>query len=115
MRHEVRRQLTAWLLLAVFVPAVVAAALHVHGDAVVETTCSACVHHQAHAGHLTAAAGCWHDCVLCQLMTSVFTVAAMALLAILVACHHALYPTLEVRVVPGTNKRHGSRAPPVVK
>ena len=115
MRHDVKRQIAAWVLMAVFLPAMVAAALHVHEDAVVEMECSACVHHQAHAGHLMSNAGHWHDCVLCQLMATSFTASATMLLAVLVTCHLALYPTLEASVVPGTNKRHGSRAPPFVK
>lgn len=113
MKIERKRQLYAWLLLSVFVPMMAVAALHVHDYGnTPDTECSACVHHQAHAGHLISAPGHIHDCVLCQLMSTAFLVATFALLPILVTQQHVLIPSLGAQLPCSTIQVHGSRAPP---
>lgn len=113
MKIELKRQLYAWLLLSVFVPMMAVAALHVHddyNDAL--TTCSECVHHQAHHGHLSGAAGHMHECVLCQLLHVSFLVATFGLLHVLTAVHRCgnARPIEFVKTYAGG--AFGSRAPP---
>ncbi len=113
MQHELKRQLYAWLLLAVFVPTMVAAMLHVHDDIIgAQTECSACVNHQAHAGHLTAGSGHLHDCVLCQLMTMTFIIATTTLLHRLTSAPRLLLSALESTLPRAFYGEYDSRAPP---
>ena len=70
MKLDNRRLVASWLLLAVFVPMVIVASLHVHQDvaAATATECADCMQHNCH-GHLTQTATWMHDCVLCQFLT----------------------------------------------
>ena len=113
MKIELKRQLYAWLLLAVFVPTMVAAALHFHPAAVLVDECSACVHHQPHAGHLLSGSASAHDCVLCQLLGSSFIVATTSLLALLLPCDRHVQPCFAEQLPSRAALVHGSRAPPV--
>ncbi|MBR1755699.1 MAG: hypothetical protein IJ739_04160 [Bacteroidaceae bacterium] len=113
MKTERKRQLYAWVLLSVFVPAMALATLHVHeSETSGNATCSACVNHQSHAGHLTSGIGHWHDCVLCQLLTTSFLVASTTLLPLLVPRHHCAPAVCTVLLPHRSGNTHGSRAPP---
>ena len=110
---ELKRQIYAWLLLSVFTPMMAIASLHIHEqEGGVDTTCSACVNHQAHAGHLTSGFGHMHDCILCQLLTTSFVAAASALLPVLVAIHHFTETTYTALLPFHCSNAQGSRAPP---
>ena len=64
-----RRKISAYVLLAVFLPILVFSAIHVHETpTTTDATCTDCVHHNCH-GHLTATASFTHDCVLCQFLS----------------------------------------------
>ena len=70
MKTGLKRHISAWLLLAVFVPMLVLTALHTHAVASsVSDECVECVNHQPHSGHLTATTQTLTDCVLCQFRT----------------------------------------------
>lgn len=113
MRKELKRQFYSWLLLLVFVPTVVAAALHVHSDySEAQPDCTACVNHQAHAGHISNATGHLHDCVLCQLLQGSFLIASFVVFRHLLFPHRLSFPRL---VIDGSCYDGGvlsSRAPP---
>ena len=66
MRTERRRTILARLLLAVFLPMLIATTLHTH-EAVQTDVCVECVNHTPHAGHLSVSSHLLNDCVLCQL------------------------------------------------
>jgi len=66
MRTERRRTILARLLLAVFLPMLIATTLHTH-EAVQTDVCVECVNHTPHAGHLSVSNHLLDDCVLCQL------------------------------------------------
>ena len=74
MQTSVRRKVSAWLLLSVFVPMTMLTALHRHqmvtGAAV---ACVDCAHHVHHGGHLSAGGTSIDDCLLCQLSTTPYT------------------------------------------
>ena len=64
-----KRHIASWLLLAVYVPMLLIASLHVHGaDESGEPTCAECVQHHCN-GHLSQVTTGMHPCLLCQLMT----------------------------------------------
>ena len=113
MKTGQKRTIISWLLLSVFVPMMVLSALHVHeSDSSILSECSACVHHQAHPGHLTADIGHLHDCVLCQLMASTFLVASTTLLFVLTFPCHVLLPSYEARLATSRRRHYAPRGPP---
>ena len=114
MKIERKRQLSAWLLLSVFVPMMVYSALHVHPASCVDvqTECNACLHHLPHGGHLTTAAGHIHDCVLCQIMSIGFLPPAVLVVAVAVRLTHIPYENYVSLMPIRGGDVHGSRAPP---
>lgn len=95
-RYTRKRLRTAWLLLLVYVPMMIALTFHHHdeartADAVV--ACRDCAHHVHHSGHLYALQNAMHDCALCQLQNTpclppaavVLAAAVVTMLAIRIA------------------------------
>ena len=81
MGNSHQRQLTARLLLTLFVSMLTFSTLHVHHDVMMsEKDCYHCSHHLPHSGHLTAAQANFHDCLLCQLTTLSYQAAVIAIL-----------------------------------
>ncbi len=57
------------LLLAVFIPALMISALHLHQPQAAETdVCVECAAHLPHVAHLSPSAGATLDCVFCQFL-----------------------------------------------
>ena len=87
--------------------------LHHHEHQVsVEETCADCQHHVHHAGHLTAQAVDFHECMLCQLHSLPYLMPTVLHPAITVCIIHAIYmvsPKMCSNRVIGI---HSPRAPP---
>lgn len=69
--HQTRMR-AAWLLLAIYVPLLLAVSLHRHngcGETAAVEYCQECAHNIHHGGHLTAQQTTVHECVLCQLQS----------------------------------------------
>lgn len=82
-----KRHISAWILLAVFVPMLILSSLHVHhGSLTAEKECAECVHHHCN-GHITQGTETIHHCVLCQFLSITFYAAAIA--AVLFYSHTA--------------------------
>ena len=72
MNVDKRRQIAAWVLLAVFLPMLILSSVHVHeSDGLHADECNECVHHHCH-GHLGELTTTLHACVLCQFLTMSF-------------------------------------------
>ena len=113
MKKGLKRQLYAWLLLSVFVPMTVLSVLHVHESGIDTTAvCSACVNHQAHAGHLTTGIDDIHDCVLCQFLSLNFVAATAVLTATLTIFHRQRCVRRVALYVSTPHALHATRAPP---
>lgn len=86
-----RRRFVAWVLLAVFVPMLLAASVHRHEQRVsYETACYACVHHIPHDGHLSANSAAGMTCVLCHFLSLPFVAAVvLATTLTLIAKRHS--------------------------
>ena len=112
---ELRRRINAWILLGLFVPMLMATSLHRHeivGEQ--ETLCEACVHHQAHSGHLSSGFSCVMECVFCQFLTFHFIKAALFTVAVFVALTCVLRPQ-KSRLYAFTPVFYkSSRAPPFI-
>lgn len=110
-RAEHRRRIYAWLLLLVFVPALVATSLHIH-EGTAEVDCELCLHHVRHAGHLEA----YHavDCPLCQFAGLPYIAAAVMAIAVAVRALHAVYADSDGFPCVGVCGIKSTRAPPAI-
>lgn len=81
-----RRIRFAWLLLAVYMPLLLAVTFHHHSAEEMNPAayCQDCAHHIHHDGHLTATHAFGHDCVLCQLQSLPYVVPSFVGIAVLV-------------------------------
>ena len=112
MNVKTKRLLAARLLLAVFVPMLVFACLHVHPQTTVdEVACTACVQHQCH-GHMTQLAPTLHACVLCQFVSLSMIAIAVATLYIYNKVYRSLRDDGRRNVCVAYNSVVGLRAPP---
>ncbi|MCR5433096.1 MAG: hypothetical protein K6F20_01735 [Bacteroidaceae bacterium] len=69
MKVDVRRRISALILLAIYLPMLLLAGLHIHPELALSSECHQCVSHQPHAGHISSQGAAHHDCVLCQFRT----------------------------------------------
>ena len=110
-----KRLRTAWLLLLVYVPMMIAVTFHHHDETLVAdaiVSCQDCEHHVHHNGHIYALQNVMHDCALCQLQstpyltpsTTMLAAAVMAMLVIrIAACSKCKFVAIDTR---------STRAPP---
>ncbi len=63
-----KEQISAWILLSVFVPMLLLSCLHVHTLTPNSIDCEQCVEHVHHAGHIKQYTAQVDDCVLCRFM-----------------------------------------------
>lgn len=110
-----RRQWSAWILLAVFVPMVLMSSLHHHESKdSMEVFCYECLHHIHHAGHLTTEQASVDHCVLCHFLSLTFFAAAALVLGILVQPVSMVHPfPVSIRILEHAGKP-STRAPPFV-
>ena len=106
------RKISAFILSAVFLPALVASSVHRHHPDGHEGTveCVDC-HHQS--GHLASGAQGLDECLLCQFLGLPFIVALLAAALPLDRRVEAFYGFLRQRVSPVGLRHNRSRAPPV--
>ena len=72
-----KRKVSAWILLSVFIPMLIASSLHVHGvESSTYPICHECISHIPHSGHLLADHMGLHSCVLCQFLSIAFLAAS---------------------------------------
>lgn len=85
MNRQYKRIGIAWLLLSVFLSIQILSNVHRH-EAVTGATvdCMDCAHHVHHSDHFTTSANHFGDCLLCQFLQLVYTVAVPTVLVPLV-------------------------------
>ncbi|MCR4614495.1 MAG: hypothetical protein K5778_10940 [Bacteroidaceae bacterium] len=113
MKHNIRRNLSAWALLSVFVPMVLLSALHLHNDTHAKgNSCVECVKHSHHHSHLSLGEGVFHDCILCQFLTLTYFAAAAVTLLLWTSSYSrpAILPTSALPSAPV--RQCAARAPP---
>ena len=103
----------AWLLLSVFVSMQLLSGVHRH-EAVASAAvdCIDCAHHVHHSGHLTTSADHVDDCLLCQFLHLVYTVAATTVLVPLVILKQNRRFFLNSRMVQKAPSVLSTRGPP---
>ena len=84
MKQWRKRHLAAWVLLAIFLPTLLLASLHVHSISGWHAgEYMECVNHQPHAGHITDGDICLDECVLCQFLGMSYMVATAPVIYLL--------------------------------
>ncbi|MBR1766843.1 MAG: hypothetical protein IJ745_07420 [Bacteroidales bacterium] len=113
MMDNRRKKTIVWLLIAAYLPMLLASGLHVHHQPVAaEEDCYDCLHNIAHPVHFSACHDVAPDCLYCHLLSlpelANTVVAAVAMLLVVVRMGA---PTMAMAVC----RRHGQahlRAPP---
>lgn len=114
MNRSVKRRLSAWLLLLVFVPVIVATSLHVHDYGEINTTeCEQCLHHLHHGGHFNAYANHSFDCPLCQFASLPFVISTAVAISVAAVILKVVYTNPAENVRIGICNTRSTRAPPV--
>ena len=114
MKETIRRQISAWVLLAVFVPMVLLSALHLHEDGLAaDDSCTECVHHQC-GGHLGQQTTSFHACVLCQFLTLTMLTVAVAMVLQYDHVRQLCYAMRQCAISAGANGYVVTRGPPAV-
>lgn len=114
MNLSVKRRFSAWLLLLVFVPVMVATSLHIHDYGETKATaCELCLHHLHHDGHLNAYSDNVVDCVLCQFATLPYVAATAVVLSFVVRVHRVAYTYIVQGASLGVCDVKSTRAPPL--
>jgi len=109
-----RRRFSAWLLLLVFVPTMVATSLHIHErQGADESVCVQCAHHVHHGGHLKAFSDHVCDCLLCQFAGQSFVVAAVVAISLPVIVLRAVCAVYGDCLCDGVCGISSTRAPPL--
>lgn len=116
MWGRMKRTLSVWVLLSVFVPMLLLSSLHVHSDIdnPVEDSCEVCVNHIPHSGHLSLQPVHLANCVLCQFASLPYAVAALVVLVVAIPVCVISFFTQVAPCQSGVSLCYQSRAPPVV-
>ena len=69
---KLREQISAWILMSVFLPAILLSGLHIHSLQAAPIDCDDCVEHVHHASHITQYSSPVDDCVVCRFMSQRF-------------------------------------------
>ncbi|MBR1595134.1 MAG: hypothetical protein IJ726_07350 [Phocaeicola sp.] len=77
VKERLKRKISAWILLSVFIPMLIASSLHIHGGEVtMNDSCHECINHIPHSGHLIAGHMGLHSCILCQFLSIAYLAAS---------------------------------------
>jgi hypothetical protein len=108
-----KRQIAAFVMLAVFLPILLLSSIHVHDSAEsAEVTCVDCLHNHC-GGHLTQTTVHLDDCVLCQFLTLPMFVAVAVVVALVLKKGVRLYAMNHGRIVAVACGVISLRGPPV--
>jgi hypothetical protein len=108
-----RARISAWVLLAAFLPLLVVSSVHTHRLPLAEVdVCHQCAAHEAHPAHLGAQVVSVHDCVFCHLMSFYYLGSAALLAAVLLPVRVAGRTGLPTAVLAGRAGLPSLRAPP---
>ncbi|MBO7635095.1 MAG: hypothetical protein J6S89_00785 [Paludibacteraceae bacterium] len=109
---NLRRILSARLLLLVFLPMMVLSLLHIHEESHL-LSCDECAHNITHPGHFTEASHQSFDCILCQFLSLPYMMAGVVMVA-LISTFNTVFRLWQPGFVPTTViLSHPLRGPPV--
>ena len=112
-KQELKRRISAWILLVALLPIFLLAAQHTHESVTTAgDNCTACVNHQPHSGHLSASTSMQTECVLCQFFSLEYLEGTVVALAIATIPFILTRQTVIVACPTRPLTLHASRAPP---
>lgn len=115
MNRQSKRIGIAWFLLSVFVSMQLLSGVHYHEViSNVAVDCVDCAHHVHHSGHFSASADHLDDCLLCQFLQLLFTVAATTCLVPLIISRQVRRFFLNSGIVQKEPSALYTRGPPYV-
>lgn len=115
MNRPNRRTGLAWMLLSIFVSMLLLSGVHHHeAMASMSADCMDCAHHVHHSGHFAASVDYPDDCLLCQFLHLVYTVAAATVLVPLVILLHDRRLFLNSTIIQKEPSALTTRGPPFV-
>ena len=109
-----KRQIAAFVMLAVFLPIILLSSLHVHESAESSeaATCVDCLHNHC-GGHLTQTTVHMDDCVLCQFLTLPMLAAIAVVVSVVLNKGVRLYASNSGRIATMACGVVSLRGPPV--
>ncbi|MBR6375537.1 MAG: hypothetical protein IKR91_04810 [Alloprevotella sp.] len=113
MSHRLRRHISAWVLLAVFLPTLVLTSLHHHQEPD-GYSCAECVRHMPHSGHIAQHTFAFDNCLLCQFSSLPCLVWSQAPTILYITFFVVLFPFLQRVPLSRLADSNALRAPPVV-
>lgn len=115
MELRIKRSVSAWLLLTVFLPMLIVSSVHIHREGHErEVECQQCCHHKVHSSHIAKAHVVMHDCFLCQILHLTFLTSPSTITLCPARHTAAMAPTLRQNILDRPMTIHAPRAPPVV-
>lgn len=114
MGISMKRGISAWLLLLVYVPMMVIASLHIHAyESSAVGECEQCLHHIHHGGHLNAYSNSINDCVLCQFASLPYIASTAILFTTIAIASRIVYANSADSLHIGVCNVLSTRAPPI--
>ena len=113
VKIRLKRKISAWILLSVFVPMLVISSFHVHGsEASLNDSCHECINHIPHAGHLIAEHMGLHACILCQFLSSAYLAASTMAVTLFYAFSQERHCFIHQFIQSFRKENNCGRAPP---
>lgn len=107
-----KRIVSAWILLAVFLSAMVVSTIHRHELSSESFACSDCANHVHHQGHLLDGSLQIDHCLVCQFLSTTYLATATVVLAFSLLFRGRQVPHFAETLCSKTIIGRASRAPP---
>lgn len=112
---KAKRVLFSRLMLAVFLSMLLLSVVHIHEGVYTDgDSCTECVNHIPHAGHLSINASHHDDCVLCQFTSLSFVEAVTVAVATVPVLHDVVFIPQPRPLQSAAGRISVPRAPPVI-
>ena len=113
MKIQRKRCLSAWLLLAIYMPMLSLTLVHHHGEVdLKDVSCTDCTQNIRHNGHFSTGIISLDDCPICQFSSTTYTLTDNAAVQQVEVRSDELVATTVQPLQIGVILTHSSRAPP---
>ena len=113
MKMDLKRKISAWMLLAVYLPLLILSSIHLHTAYEWELDeCYQCASHLPHSGHITSQGATHHVCLLCQFLSLPGLIEQSVMLSVCLLAVGYLFVSQDASIVSTLLDAIRSRAPP---
>jgi len=115
MRRNKKGQISAWILLSLFIPMIIIMYTHTHHHAenVDNGVCTICINHIPQTGHHSSLAIHFHKCLLCELLNLPYLLPDIIHLSFFVTTICCICKQIRKKHAILYHGRKSSRAPPL--